>query len=203
MARLVCACPCRQGGDPSSGAGRPTVVDLLHEGGVGGTRLGTVVVATVLVYVAVVVLTRLAGPRSLAKMSSFDFAATVAVGSTLSSTATGSVPLAAGAAALAVLFGLQALVGALRRRGALGGAVDNRPLLLLAHGQVLDDALAQARISRSELWSQLRASGVRRLGDVHAVVLETTGDLSVLPAGQGGTEPVLMEGVRGAERLRT
>lgn len=175
---------------------------LLEDAGVSGTRLGTVVLGTVLVYAVVVLLTRLAGPRSLAKMSSFDFAATVAVGSTLSSTATGSVPLAAGATALVVLFGLQALVGALRRRGTFAGALDNTPLLLMAGSDVLDDALAQARMSRSELFGQLRSSGVRRRDQVHAVVLETTGDLSVLTTGDGDTDPVLLEGVRGAERLR-
>lgn len=41
--------------------------------------VGVIVVSTVLVYLAVIALTRLAGPRSLAKMSSFDFAATVAI----------------------------------------------------------------------------------------------------------------------------
>ncbi len=167
-----------------------------------GTRLGQVVLGTLGIYVLVVVLTRLAGPRSLAKMSSYDFAATVAVGSTLSSSATGSVPLAAGAAALVVLFGLQALVGALRRRGVLAGAVDSSPLLLMAGPEVLEQALAQARISRTELFAQLRAAGVRRLEQVHAVVLETTGDLSVLTVGDGGTDQELLQGVRGADRLR-
>ena len=61
-------------------------------------------------------------------MSSFDFAATVAIGSTLASTAVGSVSLSPGAAGLPMLFGLQAAI-AVRRRGALGGLVDNTPLL--------------------------------------------------------------------------
>lgn len=172
---------------------------LLENAGISGTRLGTAVLATVAVYVVVVLLTRLAGPRSLAKMSSFDFAATVAVGSTLSSTATGSIPLAAGAVVLVVLFGLQALVGALRRRGALGGVVDNTPLLLMAGPVVLDDALRQARISRAELLGQLRSAGVQRFSKVYAVVLETTGELSVLQGDDA--DPALLEGVRGAEAL--
>ena len=174
---------------------------VLERLGTSGTALGAVVVSTLCVYTLVVLLTRLAGPRSLAKMSSFDFAATVAVGSTLASTALGSTALADGATVLVLLFGLQAVVAVLRRRGAFGGLVDNSPLLLMAGSEVLDDHLRQARISREELFGQLRSSGVHRLDEVSAVVLETTGDLSVLT---GGTpvEEVLVAGVRGSERLR-
>ncbi len=176
-------------------------MEILSRLGTSGVGLGLAVVSTVLVYVVVVVLTRASGPRALAKMSSYDFAATVAVGSTLSSAATGSVALAQAGAALVVLFGLQALVAALRTRGALGGVVDNRPLLLMAGPRVLDGALRQARLSREELYGQLRSSGVQRLEQVHAVVLETTGDLSVL-TGDGAFDDALLQGVRGAELLR-
>ena len=176
-------------------------MSVLERLGTSGTALGAVVVSTICVYAAVVLLTRLSGPRSLAKMSSFDFAATVAVGSTLASTALGSTALANGAAVLVLLFGLQAVVGVLRRRGAFGGMVDNTPLLLMAGPEVLDDSLRQARISREELFGQLRSSGVHRLEEVTAVVLETTGDLSVL-TGDPSVDPVLLAGVRGSERLR-
>ena len=176
-------------------------MSLLERLGTSGPALGAVVVSTVCIYAAVVLLTRLSGPRSLAKMSSFDFAATVAVGSTLASTALGSTALANGATVVVLLFGLQAIVAVLRRRGAFGGLVDNSPLLLMAGSEVLDDHLQQARISREELFGQLRSSGVHRLEQVTAVVLETTGDMSVLTDGQA-VDPVLLAGVRGSEHLR-
>ena len=174
---------------------------LLERLGTTASSIGAVVVATVCVYALVMVLTRLAGPRSLAKMSSFDFAATVAIGSTLASTALGSVPLANGAVTLALLFALQATITALRRRGVFHGAVDNEPLLLMAGPEILDDHLRQARISRDELYAQLRAAGVHALEQVQAVVLETTGGLSVL-TGEKRPSDELMAGVRGAGLLR-
>jgi len=174
---------------------------ILERLGTSGTAFGAVVVSTLAVYAFVVLLTRMAGPRSLAKMSSFDFAATVAIGSTLASTAVGSVALVDGAATLVLLFGLQAVVAVLRRRGAFGGLVDNSPLLLMAGADILDDHLRQARISREELFGQLRSAGVQRLEQVTAVVLETTGDLSVL-TGDAGVDPVLLAGVRGGQQVR-
>ena len=175
-------------------------MSLLERLGTDGSSVATIAISTLGVYALVVLLTRLAGPRSLAKMSSFDFAATVAVGSTLASTAVGSVSLAEGGTGLVLLFGAQALVGVLRRRGMFAGGVDNRPLLLMAGAEVLDRQLRQARISRSELYAQLRLAGVQRLTEVHAVVLETNGDLSVLTADRGLDEQ-LLEGVRGRELL--
>ncbi len=173
-------------------------MDFLARLGASWQTVGVVVVSTVLVYLAVIALTRLAGPRSLAKMSSFDFAATVAIGST----ALASTPLANGVAALAMLYGLQYFVATLRRRNTLRGAADNRPLLLLVDGRVLEGNLQHVRVSPEELWSRLRLSGVRRLEEVRAVVLETTGDMSVLTGDQGAWDDALLEGIRDGDLLR-
>ena len=164
-------------------------------------ELANVVVSAAVAYALVIALTRLAGLRSLAKMSSFDFAATVAVGSTLAATLLGSSPLVTGALGLAMLFGLQYVVATVRRRQLLRGVVDNEPMLLMAGSRVLEGQLRHARLSRAELFSQLRLAGVHRLEQVQAVVMETTGDISVLRAG----EPIdaeLLHGVRGVEALR-
>lgn len=163
-------------------------------------RLMIVLVAGTVTYAVVVALTRVTGPRSLAKMSSFDFAATVAMGSTLSSTLLGSVPLAAGALGMALLFALQFGVASARRRGLLSGIVDNSPILLMAHGEIIEDNLRHARMSRAEVWSQLRQAGVRQRSEVLAVVLETAGDLSVLRVGDD-IDAELLRGIRGAEAL--
>jgi uncharacterized membrane protein YcaP (DUF421 family) len=164
--------------------------------------LTAIVLSAIGVYIAVIVLTRVAGLRSLAKMSSFDFAATVAVGSTVASTALGSTPLVNGVAALCMLYGLQYLIATLRRQNALRGAVDNSPMLLMVDGEVIEGNLRHTRVSREELWSQLRLAGVRRRDQVRAVILETTGDMSILQVGDEPFDDELLDGVRGAERLR-
>lgn len=176
-------------------------MDLLERLGASWETIAVIVISAVFVYLAVIVFTRLAGLRSLAKMSSFDFAATVAVGSTVSATALAASPLTNGVVALAMLFGLQYLVATLRRRDTFRGTVDNEPMLLMADGEIIDGNLQHARISREELWAQLRLSGVFHRDQVRAVIMETTGDMSVLT----GDEPFddeLLTGVRGAERLR-
>jgi uncharacterized membrane protein YcaP (DUF421 family) len=176
-------------------------VDVLERLGSQWSVLGAIVISTVAVYAAVIVLTRLSGVRSLAKMSSFDFAATVAVGSTVAATALAQTPLVNGLLVLALLTGLQWLVATLRRRDLLRGLVDNAPILLVAGDRVLEGNLRHARVSREELYAKLRMSGVHRLDQVRAVVMETTGDMSILRVGEPFDEQMLA-GIRGAEALR-
>ncbi len=173
---------------------------LLSELGSSWTNLASIVVAGVAVYLTVIALTRLAGPRSLAKMSSFDFAATVAIGSTVASTFLGSTPLVSGVLALTLLYGLQYGIATLRRRNVFAGMLDNRPLLLMDGATVIEGNLRHARVSREELWGKLRQAGVQRLDQVRAVVLETTGDMSVL-TDDGPIDDVLLAGVRQSSSL--
>jgi len=175
---------------------------VLEELGASWTELAVVVVAALAAYLAVIVLTRLAGVRALAKMSSFDFAATVAVGSTIAATITGNASVATGVLALGLLFGLQWTVATLRRRDLLHGLIDNPPILLMAGPELLEGNLRHARVSREELWSQLRLAGVHSRDQVRAVIMETTGDLSVLRLGEPFDDE-LLRGVRGAQALRT
>jgi uncharacterized membrane protein YcaP (DUF421 family) len=121
---------------------------VLEQLGASWTMLGAIVISAIAVYVAVIVLTRLSGVRGLAKMSSFDFAATVAVGSTVASTALGASPLVNGVVALAMLYGLQYLIATLRRRNAFRGALDNSPILLMAGPEVIEGNLRHARVSK-------------------------------------------------------
>ena len=81
------------------------------------TALAAVALSVAGIYVVLMALTRLGGLRSFSKMSSFDFAMTVAIGSIIASTVlTPNPPLLQAAAALAVVFGVQLGVAALRGR---------------------------------------------------------------------------------------
>ncbi len=180
--------------------GNEVAVTVLQMLGSSWTSLAAVLVATVGGYLWVVLLTRVAGPRSLAKMSGFDFAATVAVGSTLASTALGSTPLATGVLVLLLLYGLQFTAAKLRRRNALAGLIDSRPLLLMDGPTILAGNLRHARVSDEDLWAQLRQAGVHHRDEVYAVILERTGDMTVLTA-DGRYDPELLRGVRGAQEL--
>lgn len=154
-------------------------------------------------YASIVLYTRLVGLRSFSKMSSFDFAITVAIGSMFASMIVSrDISLLFGVVGLGSLYGIQLLVTLLRTRSeAFESLVDNGPVLLLRHGVMREEAMRRVGVTRSDLIAKLREANVIRLEDALAVVFQATGDISVLHAQNGDpsdVEPVLLEGVDGA-----
>ena len=137
----------------------------------------------VMAMVWVVLLIRINGLRSFSKMTNFDFVMTVAVGSLLASasqTTTWEAFLQA-MVAMAALFIVQSVSARLRRRSdKIEAIMQNTPVILMRNGEIIDGALEETRVARSDLLAKLREANVLDLNEVRAVVLETTGDISVL-----------------------
>lgn len=140
-----------------------------------------IMVSSLVIYLTVIIFTRIAGKRSFSKMSSFDFAMTVAVGSVIASTILSpSVNLIDGIIGLACIYILQILIAIGRRLDFIKNLVDNSPLLLMDGPEILEDNLRKARVSEGDLRSKLREANVASLDEVLAVIFEATGDISVL-----------------------
>lgn len=167
------------------------------------SQVGLVALSTIGIYVAVIIVTRVHGLRTFSKMSSFDFAATVAVGSIMASIAVTNASLVNGAVALVVMHLAQKLIASNRFRSSVRDLVDNRPVLLMLDGEFLDDALDAVDITRHDVIAKLRENGVTTIANVATVVAETTGDISVLHGAEGRphVDPGLYDNVVGAEHL--
>ena len=145
--------------------------------------LGRILVVTPLAYSALVAVLRISGARTLSKLNAFDLVVTVALGSTLATVLLSSdVSLSEGVLALVLLVALQIRgqlvvapldVGGAHREERAGPAV---PL------GFLPGPMRRARVTEDEVRQAARATGKASLDDVAAVVLETDGTLSVLPA---------------------
>jgi uncharacterized membrane protein YcaP (DUF421 family) len=152
-------------------------------------------VSAIAMLTVVILSVRLIGLRAFSKMSSFDFAVTVSIGSILGGVVATSVPIFEGAVAVASLLAAQAVVSWVRaRQSQVEAAIDNTPLLLMDGPTMLEDNMRAARVTRSDIIAKLREANATRLEDVRAVVLETTGDISVLHGDHLDDE--LLQGVR-------
>jgi uncharacterized membrane protein YcaP (DUF421 family) len=171
------------------------IASILAELGASGSQLAVAALAALGIYLAVIIATRLSGLRSFSKMSAFDFAMTVAIGSLIATAASGQAPLASASVGVITLYAAQFTVALLRRHALLHGTVDNAPLLLMDADRILDDNLAAARLTRDDLHGKLREANVLHYGQVRAVVFETTGEVSVLH-GEHALDPALLRGVR-------
>jgi len=164
-----------------------------------------VLASTGALYVAIVLYTRIAGLRSFAKMSAFDFAMTVAVGSLFATSIVSRNPtLLLSLVAFGGLFGGQWLIGRIRQRSRTARwLLDNEPVLLMAGERILHEHLRETGITEDDLRAKLREANVLNYGQVRAVILETTGDISVLHSTdpQERLDPAILEGVGGTDHL--
>ncbi len=146
------------------------------------TEIIMVLISAIGIYIAVILFTRLSGLRSFSKMSSFDFAMTVAVGSLIATTIlTEDPPLIQAIIGLGALYILQ--IGIAKLRGVsplINKLVDNQPILLMKGQHMLDENLKATKVTPDDLRAKLREANVTDLSQIKAVIMETTGDISVL-----------------------
>lgn len=164
--------------------------------------LAFVVGSAIAMLVGILALVRLVGLRSFSKMTPIDFAVTLATGSVLSAVALSNSALTDGLVAVATLLGVQAAISFARSRWGFAAVTDNVPMVLMAGPRMLDANLDRARVTPDDVRAKLREAGVLNYDQVRYVVLETTGDVSVV-VGDGELEPDLLIGVADAERLWT
>ncbi len=131
----------------------------------------------------VVLLVRIVGLRSFSKMTNFDFVMTVAMGSLVAggSQATEGSALAQVFAAMVGLFVTQYISARLRRASDnVEALIQNEPVMLMRDGVFIERALDETRVSKADIYAKLREANVLEMRQIRAVILETTGDISVL-----------------------
>lgn len=162
------------------------------------TVLRALILSSLAVF-CVVAIVRVVGLRAFSKMTAFDFVVTVAVGSLLASAsqAPSLSEFVQPTVAIASLLGVQYIVARLRRSSeTFESIVQNSPVLLMSKGEIHHDALKATRVEEDDLIAKLREANVRDFSEVSAVVLETTGNISVLTGTQ--VNPDILKGVQRA-----
>ena len=162
---------------------------------------GRILASALVTYVAVIALLRVSGKRTLAQLNIFDLIVTVAIGSLVATTVvSGDVSVLEGALGLGALVALQYLVAlATNRVRLVRRLVRSDPRALLVEGRFMSEAMRRERVSEAEVREAVRQQGYAAIEEVGAVVLETNGRFSVLPAARGSA----LEGVDGIAEART
>lgn len=74
------------------------------------------------------------------------------------------------------------------------GIIYGKPSILIEHGKIIEGEMRKQRININDLLEQLRISGAPSLEDVEYAILETTGDLSIIP--KSSKRPVTAEDLK-------
>jgi uncharacterized membrane protein YcaP (DUF421 family) len=120
-------------------------------------------------------------------MNAFDFIVTIALGSCLATVSLNkNVALTDGVLVFLILIFLQFIITTLSARfETVKYIVTNKPVLLVFKGEILYDVMKRERITKDELFAAARSNGVTQLEDLAVVVLETTGDITVIKKIEG------------------
>ena len=143
-----------------------------------------VLVRSILLYIAVLISLRVMGKGEIAEMNSYDLVITLLIADVVSMPMeNNNIPLINGIASLTGLVLIQALVSYLSIKSRrFNSILSGKPSILINNGKI-------ERISIDELLEQLRVEGYFNLKDVQYAILETDGNLSIVPATTYNTTP--------------
>jgi uncharacterized membrane protein YcaP (DUF421 family) len=139
------------------------------------------VVRATVVYLVLFVLLRFVGKKHVGQMSPFDLVVLLIISETVDASLIGDdKSLTGGLISAATLIALVAIVGYLTWKSrTVERLVDGRPKILVRHGHVLNEVLADQEVTRSELMEALRHQGCTAVTEVRFAVLENDGTISV------------------------
>lgn len=139
-------------------------------------------------YLALVMLLRISGARTMAKMTPLDFVVAVTLGSAFGRTVTAvDVPLAQAVVALTLLIALQWLLATGRANFRwVRRAVDPPPVLLWYEDQLIMSALRKHQLTETDVHTAAREAGHGTLDGLRAVIMQQDGSLGVIADGSMG-----------------
>ena len=146
-------------------------------------KLGRIVLTTVMVYVLIVLVTKVSGKRSTSQLNNFDWIVTVMIGSLGASTILlKDIPFVEGVSSILVLYLLQFLVTKYASISPqFSSFILSEPRIVFYQGQFLPDAMRAERLTRQEIECAMRSEGVHRFDDIEAIVFESDAKLTIIP----------------------
>jgi uncharacterized membrane protein YcaP (DUF421 family) len=150
--------------------------------------LWEIVLRTVVVYVTVLGLLRLAGKRELGQMSPADLVVILIIANAVQNSMNGGdVSLIGGLISAATLVIGNLLLGRFGRKiPIVGRLVYEEPTLLLQDGKPIKENLEREHVDLGEVEMAAREHGISDLDEVAAAVLEIDGSISIIPKKGGG-----------------
>ena len=141
------------------------------------------VIRTVVIYIFVLVITRLTGRRELNSLEPFDLILLVVIGDLIQQGVTQNDLSVTG---VLIVLGTLALLTVLSsyagfRFPALRPALRGEPLILVQDGRPVEQNLKRQRLTIGEVLAEARGQQITTLADVRLAVLETSGRISFIP----------------------
>lgn len=148
------------------------------------------VLRAVVVYLLVMVLVRVSGKRAVGQFTPFDLVLLILIGNAVQNGLNGGDNSLTGAVILAATLILMNLgVAWLTARSQRAERIiEGVPMVLARDGVVFEDVLRRELVSLDDFHEALRMNNLADPDDVALALLETNGNISVVPRDKGGAE---------------
>lgn len=136
------------------------------------------------IYIFILLIVRFSGRRTLAQMTPFDLVLILIVAETTQQALLGDdFSIVNSFVLILTLFSLDIGLSYVKRHSrTIDKWLDGTPTLLVADGRPLEEALRRSRIGVNDVMEAARKlHGLERLDQIKYAVLETAGDISIIP----------------------
>lgn len=138
-------------------------------------------------YVALMILFKIAGRRSLAELTTFDFVLLMIIGEATQQALLGNdFSLTNAIVVIVTLIAVDVGLSLLKRRSStVSRLIDGEPTILVENGKILQERLRHARLIEADLMEAARSSqGIEKVEEIKFAILERNGKISVIPRDQ-------------------
>lgn len=145
-----------------------------------------VILRTLILYSFVVIFMRIMGKRQIGQLQPFELVVTLMLSelAAIPMQNTG-IPLINGIVPILTLVVAQIVLSYVSLKSErVRGVICGTPSVLIENGKIVEPELQRLRYNLSDLLEQLRAKNVPNISDVEFAILETSGQLSVIPKPQ-------------------
>jgi uncharacterized membrane protein YcaP (DUF421 family) len=137
-----------------------------------------------IVYMLLLFIFRLAGRRTLAQMTTFDFILLLIISEATQNAMIGDDPSITNAMLVIIsLVSLDIILSLVKRWSPLAERwLEGKPMIIVEHGRLLTDLMKKARIDEADVMTAARDKhGLERMNQIKYAVLETNGQISIIP----------------------
>lgn len=138
---------------------------------------------SIIIYIIVLIVMRLMGKREIGQMQPFELAISIMIADLASIPMSDiGIPISNGIIPILGLLVMHLIISILNIKSSrLREVICGKPSILIYQGRIDEQKLKKERLTLNELEEKLRSNNIMNLGDVEYAILETSGDISVIP----------------------
>lgn len=142
-----------------------------------------VMIRTIILYIIVVFIMRLMGKRQIGQLEPFELVIAIMISELAALPMQDlKIPIIHGIIPIVTLLILQSIITFLELKSEKAGSfITGNPSILIEHGKIDINELRNQRLCFNDLIEELRLEGYYNISDIEYAILETSGQLSIMP----------------------